>query len=72
MFYFFFAPVAVFATPVAAIAIWRLLQRLGETQHRRLVFGVVVLCVIQLELGVTSASFAYSNSDLGMTTRRSR
>ena len=52
MFYFFFGGVATFATPVAAGAVWMLLQRLRETQRLRLAVGVIVLCGVQLELGV--------------------
>ena len=52
MFYFFFAPIAVVATPVAAVAIWTVfVARARETGHGRLALAAVLLCVIQLELG---------------------
>jgi hypothetical protein len=52
MFHVFYGGIAVFATPVAAVAARTLWGRLRETHHVRLAFGVLVLCVIQLELGV--------------------
>jgi hypothetical protein len=52
MFYVFFGGIAVFATPLAAVAVWRLLQRLRETRQTRLAAGVVVLCAVQLSYGV--------------------
>lgn len=51
MFYLFFGGIAVFATPIAAVAVWLLLDRLRRTRHRAWVIPVVVLCAIQLELG---------------------
>jgi hypothetical protein len=54
MFHVFYGGIAVFATPVAAVAVWMLLERLREKQHLRLAFGLVVVCVIQLELGVVT------------------
>jgi len=52
MFYFYFGGIATFATPVAAVAVWTLVQRLREARHLRLAVGVIVLCGVQLELGV--------------------
>ena len=46
------AAIAVFATPVAVAAVWLLLAHLRATRHPRLAVGVIVLCAIQLELGV--------------------
>ena len=57
MFHVFFGGIAVFATPVAAVAVWMLWERLRKTQHLRLAFGVVILCVIQLEWGAWSGAF---------------
>jgi hypothetical protein len=54
MFYLFFAGIAVFATPVAAVAVRNLWERLRATQHRSLAAGLIVLCVVQLELGLPS------------------
>jgi hypothetical protein len=51
MFYVFFGGIAVFATPLAAVAAWRLLERLRNTQHLRLAAAVVVLCCLQLAYG---------------------
>ena len=56
MFYLFFAGIAVFATPAAAVAAWMLWERLRETGHRRLAAGLVALCVIQLQLGVVTGT----------------
>jgi hypothetical protein len=52
MFYFFFGGIAVFATPVAAVAVWWLLERRREAQHRQWIIVAVVLCLLQLELGL--------------------
>ena len=54
MFYFFYAGIAVFATPVAAIAFWTILRRLHEARHGRLAAWLAILCVLQLELGVAT------------------
>jgi hypothetical protein len=54
MFYLFFGGIAVFATPVAAVAVWTLWERLRATKHLRLAVGLAVLCAIQLELGVVN------------------
>ena len=51
-FYVFFAALAIFATPAGAVAVWRLWVRVRATSHRRLRFAVIVLCAIQLDLGV--------------------
>ena len=51
MFHFFFGAIAVFATPVAAIATWTIWERLRETRHLRLALAVVIVCVIQLGVG---------------------
>ena len=58
MFHVFFGGLAIFATPVAAVAVWRLLARLQATKHLRLAFGVGVLCVLQLEWGATAGGVA--------------
>jgi hypothetical protein len=52
MFYFFFGGIAVFATPIAAVATWLLLKRIRTGHYPRLAVGVVALGVVQLELGV--------------------
>jgi hypothetical protein len=54
MFYLFYVGIAVVATPVAAVAVWMLWERLRKTQHLKLASGVVILCAIQLELGVVT------------------
>jgi hypothetical protein len=51
MFHVFLGGVSVFATPVAAVAVYTLWARLRETRHPVLALGVVVLCVFQLEWG---------------------
>jgi hypothetical protein len=52
MFYMYFAGIAVFATALAAVAVWTLLDRLRASRHRRLALGLIALCVLQLDLGV--------------------
>jgi hypothetical protein len=51
-FHFLYAGIAVFATPVAAVAAWTLWRHLRVTRHLRLAAGVAVLCLVQLEAGV--------------------
>jgi hypothetical protein len=41
-----------FATPVASVAVWSVLQRLRETGHERSAAAVIVLTGVQLVLGV--------------------
>jgi hypothetical protein len=54
MFYLLFAGIAVFATPVAVIAVRILWERLRARRHPGLSVGLVVVCLVQLELGVAS------------------
>jgi hypothetical protein len=54
MFHAFFGGIAVFVTPVAAIALQTLWGRLPATNRLKLAAGLVVLLVIQLEFGVVS------------------
>jgi hypothetical protein len=54
MFYVFFGGIAVFATPAAAVAVWTLRDHLHEAQHLGLVAGLMVVCVIQLGIGVVA------------------
>lgn len=51
-FYFFFGAIAVYATPVAAAAVWWLLQRLWAGRRRGLAIAIVVVSLVQLEFGV--------------------
>jgi hypothetical protein len=51
-FHLFFAGIAVFATPAAAVAVWTIWLRLRATGYRRLAVAVLVLCGMQLEIGV--------------------
>jgi hypothetical protein len=51
MFYFFFGGIAVFATPVAAAAVWMLVERMRASGHARPAIALIVLCSLQLELG---------------------
>ena len=44
MFHVFFAGIAVFATPAAAVAVWSIWLRLRATGHARLAIVVLVLC----------------------------
>jgi hypothetical protein len=50
-FYLFFGAIAVFATPVAAVAAWWLLSRLWTTRRRPAAIGLAALCLVQLEFG---------------------
>jgi hypothetical protein len=52
MFHLYFGGIAVFATPVAAIAVWSIWMRLRRSRRRLLAFAAVVLCLAQIELGV--------------------
>jgi hypothetical protein len=52
MFYFYFGGIAVFATPVAAVAVWWLLERWRAAGHRQWIVVAVVLCLLQLEVGL--------------------
>ncbi len=54
MFYLFFTGIAVFATPIGAIAAWRLWERLRATKHLMLAAGLVVLALVQLEVGAVT------------------
>jgi hypothetical protein len=56
MFHVFFAGIAVFGTPVAATAVWVIIERLRRTLHLRLAFAVAILCGIQLGVGVAHAT----------------
>ena len=56
MFYLFFAGIAVFATPVAAVAVRVLWEHLRATKHLALAAGLVALCLIQLELGAVNGT----------------
>jgi hypothetical protein len=51
-FHVFFAAIAVFATPAAAVAVWTIWLRLRATGHRLLAVATLVLVGTQLELGV--------------------
>lgn len=52
-FHLFFAGIAAFATPVAAVAARSVWVRLRATGHLRLATAVFVLCALQLGSGVT-------------------
>ncbi len=54
-FHLFFAGIAVFATPVTAIAVWSIWSRLRVAGHRPLAIVVLVLCGVQLELGAATS-----------------
>jgi hypothetical protein len=50
-FHVFFAAIAVFATPAAAVAVWSVWRRLRASGRAPLAITVLVLCGVQLELG---------------------
>jgi hypothetical protein len=52
-FHLFYGGIAVFATPIAAVAVWSIWVRLGaKTSRRRLSLALLVLGCLQMELGV--------------------
>ena len=55
MFHVFFAGIAVFATPVAAVGAWTLIGYVRQKGGARFATAVLVLCIVQLELGVVPA-----------------
>ena len=52
MFYFFFGGIALFATPMAAVAAWRLWARIRASRRPAWAMLFVLLGVLQLDLGV--------------------
>ena len=52
MFHVFFGGIAVFATPVAAIAVWSLVMRLRAGGRPVLASAILVLCLVQVEIGI--------------------
>jgi hypothetical protein len=57
MFHVFYGAIAVFATPVAAIAIRTVWGRLRSTGHGGWAVGLAALTIIQLEFGVVGSVF---------------
>jgi hypothetical protein len=51
-YYFFFGAIAVFAVPVSAAATWWLIARLRVARRPILAVGIMILCGIQLEMGI--------------------
>jgi len=52
-FHVFFAGLVIFGTPVAAVAVWSIWLRLRDAGHKRLAVGILVLCILQIEFGLT-------------------
>jgi len=52
MFHVFYGGIAVFATPVAAVAVWSIWVRLRITGHSRFAVATLVICAAQMEFGV--------------------
>ena len=52
MFHAFFGGIAVYGTPVAAIAVWSLSMRLRAAGRPLIAAGIVALCLIQIEIGM--------------------
>jgi hypothetical protein len=50
-FHLFYGGLAVFGTPVAAVAVWSIWRRLRATGHVRLAIALLVVCGTQLEFG---------------------
>jgi hypothetical protein len=57
MFHVFFSAIAVFATPTAVIAIWRVWHHLRASGRRSLATALIVVFIAQLEVGVVSGTF---------------
>ena len=51
-FHLFFAGLVIFATPVAAVAVWSVWLRLRATGRTRLAVAMLVLCTLQIEFGI--------------------
>jgi len=51
MFHMFFGGIVVFATPVAAIAVWSVWMRLRASGRPLLGFAMILLCVVQIGFG---------------------
>ena len=56
MFHAFYGGIAVFATPVAAVAVGTLLTRFAAARRVGLAAGLALLCVLQLEWGVLTTT----------------
>lgn len=54
MFHVFFGGIAVFATPVAAVAVWMLWNFLREKGRVRAAAALMLACIVQLEVGAAS------------------
>jgi hypothetical protein len=54
MFHGFFSGIAIFATPVAAIAVWSVWMRLRAGGRPLLAFAIVLFCVGQIEVGMAT------------------
>lgn len=57
MFHVFYGAIAVFVPPVAAVAVWIVCATLRDRGHRRLAMATVIVCAIQLEIGVAAGIF---------------
>lgn len=56
MFYLLFAGIAVYATPVAAVAVWTLIDQVRRSGRGLLAVLLAGLCLIQLQVGVRAAT----------------
>jgi hypothetical protein len=56
MFHVFFGGLAVFATPVAAIAAWTLYTRLSASGRKPLAYGLAALCAVQFAVTIASTT----------------
>jgi hypothetical protein len=57
MFHAFFGGIAVFATPATAIGVRAVWERLRTSNHRLLAASLIVLCALQLDLGLVNSVF---------------
>jgi hypothetical protein len=53
MFHVYFAAIAVFATPMAAVAFWMLYERIRASGRQLASVALLAACLIQLEIGVS-------------------
>jgi hypothetical protein len=51
-FHLFYGGLAVFATPCAAIAVWSIWLRLRSTPYRRFAMALLVVALVQIEIGI--------------------
>lgn len=61
MFHVFYGGIAVFGTPAAAVAVWKVSGALRQRGRVRLAAAMVITCAIQMEIGVATGVFRLYN-----------